>query len=349
MSDALIITGMHRSGTSLLASLIQRGGVHIGDRLLPALPDNPHGFFEDEDFVLFHGEMLVRRGGGVMVGRTFAAAVTEPEVARAAELIAARAHLPLWGWKDPRTSLFLDLWHGLLPEARYLFVYRNPLDVLLSLVRRREPFMAGLLEAVEAWYAYNARVLQFVRAHPGRCLLVHIEAAVADVERLVALSASRLAVRLALMPGDVAAIYMPAELRRQDLAGVVEELAGIHPDAVALYRELEHCADMPSRGDVAWPKPPAGETLLPSVRRRLALIGLCVRLAPEETERFFARSGHDLIDLKHYARSLEVGTARAEAYARSLEERAARAEAYARSLEELRLQSLPAPTPEIPS
>ena len=105
---ALIITGMHRSGTSLLASLLQQGGVEIGTQLLAPTFDNPRGYFEDEEFMRLHDDMLYARGKTILVERSFAPTIDATETARAQQLIAARAHLPLWGWKDPRTSLFLD-------------------------------------------------------------------------------------------------------------------------------------------------------------------------------------------------------------------------------------------------
>jgi len=46
-SDFLILTGMHRSGTSLMASILQSAGVNVGKNLLEPDKRNPHGFFED--------------------------------------------------------------------------------------------------------------------------------------------------------------------------------------------------------------------------------------------------------------------------------------------------------------
>jgi len=37
-SHALLIVGMHRSGTSYLGSLFSAAGVHLGDRLLGPVP-----------------------------------------------------------------------------------------------------------------------------------------------------------------------------------------------------------------------------------------------------------------------------------------------------------------------
>ena len=46
---ALLILGMHRSGTSLLSSLVQSLGINIGDRLVCADMHNPAGYFEIEN------------------------------------------------------------------------------------------------------------------------------------------------------------------------------------------------------------------------------------------------------------------------------------------------------------
>ncbi|MEL7418373.1 MAG: hypothetical protein AAGK10_07335 [Cyanobacteria bacterium J06555_3] len=48
-NSVIIITGMHRSGTSLTASLLQSAGVYLGDRLMSADSGNAKGYFEDWD------------------------------------------------------------------------------------------------------------------------------------------------------------------------------------------------------------------------------------------------------------------------------------------------------------
>ena len=47
----IIIAGMHRSGTSLAASLLQSAGLDVGERLMEGNWSNPRGHFEDLDFV----------------------------------------------------------------------------------------------------------------------------------------------------------------------------------------------------------------------------------------------------------------------------------------------------------
>ena len=48
---ALLVLGMHRSGTSALTRVLNLLGVELGDRLMPAGDDNPLGFWEHADVV----------------------------------------------------------------------------------------------------------------------------------------------------------------------------------------------------------------------------------------------------------------------------------------------------------
>lgn len=136
----LIVTGMHRSGTSFAASLLQSAGVCMGDRLMPAAPDNPAGFFEDLDFVEFHREVLAEHG---LHPDGWDGAVAEESrrtlVDRARALVSSRPTPGRWGFKDPRAVLFLPIWNEVFPEARFVFLFRAPWEVLDSLFRGETP------------------------------------------------------------------------------------------------------------------------------------------------------------------------------------------------------------------
>ena len=58
MNRCVIITGMHRSGTSFLASFLREAGVDIGSDLFPADFYNPRGYFEDNEFLELDTEIL---------------------------------------------------------------------------------------------------------------------------------------------------------------------------------------------------------------------------------------------------------------------------------------------------
>lgn len=147
----LIILGMHRSGTSLLARMLETCGLFVGatleenhepplfrkinDRLLAlagASWTRPEPFLERRsvaDFLrqcrITAEEMLSEGFGKHFLG------LHGPRKLLGAPI----AH---WGWKEPRTCLTLPVWRAIYPEARYVHIVRHPLDVALSLRTRQE-------------------------------------------------------------------------------------------------------------------------------------------------------------------------------------------------------------------
>lgn len=192
---ALVVTGMHRSGTSLTAAILASAGVDMGDHLLGADAANPRGHFEDVDLLLFHQRALAANGasadGFVADGNPEVPALM---LAEAHDLVAARrAKGRLWGWKEPRTVLFLDFWERLLPEARFVFVFRRPWEVLDSLFRRgNAEFLVEPRLAIGVWRHYNERILRFARRFAGRCLVVEANQVVDDQAGFAAAVRTRL-------------------------------------------------------------------------------------------------------------------------------------------------------------
>lgn len=182
-SPVLVIGGMHRSGTSLVASLCHGAGLYLGHRLMGAAHGNAAGHFEDLDFVELHERILVANGLGSEGFTTDA----RPEVPdgladQAAALVAARRGVAApWGWKDPRTVLLLDFWAKAIPEARFLLVFRPPWEVADSLFRRGDPtFFHNPPLALAVWEHYNTLLLEFSVRHPERCVVRELSQVVAD-------------------------------------------------------------------------------------------------------------------------------------------------------------------------
>ena len=61
---------------------------------------------------------------------------TEKETKEAEALVTRIRRAGLWGWKDPRTCLFLPFWLDRLPDALIVGVFRHPLEVYESHLRR---------------------------------------------------------------------------------------------------------------------------------------------------------------------------------------------------------------------
>ncbi|HXU33211.1 MAG TPA: sulfotransferase [Thermoanaerobaculia bacterium] len=306
MSYPLVIGGMHRSGTSLVASVLQKAGLAIGcDVAAPGL-GNPRGHFEDPDFLELHEEMLAAEGESCFsIGENFVPPVDGKYVRRAEELIAARRKLPLWGWKDPRICLFLEFWETILPEARYLFLYRHPVDVALSLWRRNGDL--DLREApwrtIRSWEVYNRRLLEFRNRHPERCFLAQVPALSADLGGLVRRLRDELDVPLDA--DAVPEIYAPEELTPQAPSNPAWE--SLIPDALELYRRLDRSANLAERKqpspDAETPPPAARDLVLLRASETLlyALLEKCDRDGAPATSTLEQRKAYHRIRMEDEA------------------------------------------------
>jgi hypothetical protein len=244
----LIMAGMHRSGTSYVASVLKAAGVAVGERLFGPTFANVRGHFEDLDFTALHIRMLQALG----VPTSGWVVVNQPNVERrfereAIELVAARAHLDAWGWKDPRNTLFLDFWLRLVPEAHFLFVYRSPWEVVDSLFRRGDfDITIDPLLGVRAWVDHNARILRFRGEHPGRSLLVNAQSVAADVAGFMALVRERFQLGVRDPQQNLFDKSLLHSLRPRSFEELA--IATYVPHAVELYRTLEADADFGSPG-----------------------------------------------------------------------------------------------------
>jgi GT2 family glycosyltransferase len=255
----LMITGMHRSGTSPTASFLSALGIGIGNRSVPWDPTNLPGHFEDADFVKLQTRMLqaatpIGDGGhpdwGWTESESFAVERLAPHAAAAQALVSTRArNRGLWGWKDPRTTLLLDFWEGILTgHALYVLVYRFPWEVADSLQRLGMPvFLENPDYALRIWSSYNRRLLDFYRRHSDRAILVSSNALQRAPETFVDLLRRKL--RLAVGGSSFETVW------QKDLFtsfGPDDSLIWLtdatSPDCTRLLAELEGEADLPARG-----------------------------------------------------------------------------------------------------
>ena len=248
-AHTVLIGGMHRSGTSLLASLFEGAGVAMGERLLGNGNGNDVGHFEDLDFQEFHERALV--GNGLPTeGFTADGLPVVPTALRgqAEKILAARRRRGgVWGWKDPRTILFLDFWDELLPDAKYVFIFRRPWEVVDSFFRRGDPaFVFNPLLAARVWLHYNRLMLRFVARHPQQCLVREMTQVIADPGAVFAAIREQLQVPV----GDP-----PVRFRPELLGSGVDDghrarlLEAVCPESIEVYRRLREDAGSTS----PWP------------------------------------------------------------------------------------------------
>ncbi len=163
--------GMHRSGTSLTSRLLNLLGVDLGptEKTSSAGPDNPKGYWEHRPIADINDAILERFDGSWEVPPDFPTGwVDDP---RLADLHDAAHRLldddfagrPLWGWKDPRTTLTLPFWQSVVGPMRYVLCVRNPSAVMSSLSVRSS--MPGP-KAERLWLSYMAAMLRHTASHP---------------------------------------------------------------------------------------------------------------------------------------------------------------------------------------
>jgi hypothetical protein len=221
----LIVIGMHRSGTTLVARLLRACGGHFGTELdgnsepiqiirvnnallrcfganwrrLPAdLPERRR--VRQRRAV----RMLLRRHHWVWhaLFDSFAEKAREgaPRPPRLPVLWSPREvewPIPsgapaLWGWKDPRTTLTLAVWLELFPHARIVHVIRSGVDVAHSLQQRSlrhgvgAPECDDLRRCFELWERYVEEGLGWRHLPASRYLELRYEALLEDPRRQLA-------------------------------------------------------------------------------------------------------------------------------------------------------------------
>ncbi len=145
--NAIIVLGMHRSGTSALARTLNLCGVDLGNNLMsPGPEDNVKGFWEHMDIYHMNEKLLLDLGSSWDDVRSLPDRWWNSDFAEAYKLeiisILERdfSNSPFWGVKDPRICHFLPLWLPLLEQTGskpyFLIIVRNPLEVVSSLAKR---------------------------------------------------------------------------------------------------------------------------------------------------------------------------------------------------------------------
>lgn len=190
MTGQIIVAGFHRSGTSLVCQMLERAGLFLGYDLLGANPSNRYGHLEDKEILDLHEGILADNGRTWQVGEPFLPVLTEARRDEMRRMVERRnAEHGLWGFKDPRSCLFLPIWKDAMPEAKVLLVYRHFADSTHSLARRQAAeLFSGKGDwdlvgrfweepdlALRMWLVHNEALLSFARSFPEDTLAVSLE------------------------------------------------------------------------------------------------------------------------------------------------------------------------------
>jgi len=177
-ADAVLVLGMHRSGTSALTRVLNLLGVNLGGSLMRAAESNETGFWEHQDVVDIHAALLKALGMTWDDPRRLPDGWLASDAGRdAAATLLARlsedfADASLWGVKDPRMCRFLPLWQEVLAtlgtKPGYVILLRHPLEIVRSLHQRNHMTTSrGLL----LWLRYTLEAEAGTRGESTRVLV----------------------------------------------------------------------------------------------------------------------------------------------------------------------------------
>ncbi|MGD1849379.1 MAG: sulfotransferase family protein [Cyanophyceae cyanobacterium] len=254
----IIITGMHRSGTSLTASILKQCGIDIGSNLFSADQHNRRGYFEDVDFLEFQRKLLRdscgdRQPGWIDWGWTAEEKLNrsywENSRSEAQDLIYQRQVKKYWGWKDPRTTLILDFWKDLLPNAKFILVYRFPWDVSDSIFRIGHPYFLDNADmGIRAWFFYNWHLLDFYCRHSDQAILFNINSLLQKPDFLGEALVHKLGFDPESMTRlDSKTMIEPGLMRQMNInSNLVQGLNKIAPRYAELLGLLDYHSDLPS-------------------------------------------------------------------------------------------------------
>jgi hypothetical protein len=325
----VFVLGMHRSGTSAAARLVNLLGVPtcVEDDLLRTTDDNPKGFWESASLAAFNDRVLEALGCDwtcpEVLGPGWEAS-SELDGLRSEAAAAFRRAFPTeeWIWKDPRNCLTLPFWAGALDvEPVVVLVYRNPLEVAASL-GARDGF--GKLWGLALWERYLRATLGSIAGRPtfvtaydsllsdplgwsarAARFLEDAGVSVGPLDEAEALAFVEPALRRAVATARELDADGDLSEAQRSLLDALERLAGEHER----YPEVE----LP-------PETPLTELLLAETRRTYAS-ARALRREHEELATYAHELGQRYLELEEYARGLQERYATLEEYARGLQSR----------------------------
>lgn len=161
INPPVIIIGMHRSGTTMIAELLSRFGLFIGWELESY---NEAVFFSNRNNKILSAcnggwdnpgmmePLLCSKEMRNLVSERLKKDTHSPRIISYLGLKRYIKNISLsqlnfpWGWKDPKNTILLPLWLDVFADAKIIYIYRNGVDVAQSLSIREKNRLRYLVQ-----------------------------------------------------------------------------------------------------------------------------------------------------------------------------------------------------------
>ena len=249
---AILVLGMHRSGTSAVTRLLGLAGATPPRELMPPTDDNTQGYWESRRIAQFNNRLLESAGtrwndDAAIPEIWFTAADRQADRGEASAILAEEfADASFIVCKDPRLCRLLPFWREVFTaagiEQHALLVTRDPVEVARSLAARanvpqfRPAAIPATSRSLLLWLRYVLDAERHSRDMPR--LVVAYADVIADWRQTLAplFTPDRLSAPTADIATEIDAFLDPG-LRRQQSN---DELpADVLPEAVVLLRSLQ--------------------------------------------------------------------------------------------------------------
>ena len=135
----IIVLGVERSGTSVVAEMVHRWGAYAGasETLHEADAHAPRGYWEFLPLWDLLAELGDFASGATWWDHDFQQRIEDKAAdpvyrTKATKLMSQMHKGGPWFWKDPALSHFLPFWKQIWGDAIYIITVRNPLDTAVS-------------------------------------------------------------------------------------------------------------------------------------------------------------------------------------------------------------------------
>lgn len=188
LNKTVVVLSLRRSGSSMLSGILHKLGVPMGideKELKHSSDRNKWGFWEDIELVRLSEKILQFTQNNPHM--TFARIEMEFED-EIKEVLSKRNNRNIWGFKDVNQTQTHRLFKKHLNNPRYIVIFRNPLDVAVSMQSWRKEHQkvdVPIMKALPAVHNRYSTLLQLIQTIQEPMQFVSMERLKSNPEKIV--------------------------------------------------------------------------------------------------------------------------------------------------------------------